>query len=128
MSRFTTVRDISLRILVRWAINSFGLWLAGQLLSQIDFQDDIWVIVWSGLVLSLINAAIKPLVVIAAVPAIVFSLGFFMIFVNGLMVFFVSKVVDAYEVDTFGAAVLAGLIIGLVNYAMTTMLEDRISK
>lgn len=125
MARFSTRRDILLRILVRWFVNSFGLWLAGKLLTNIDFQDDIGVIIWSGLVLSLVNAAIKPIVVILSLPAIIFSLGLFMIFVNGLMVYVVGGIVDAYEVETFGAAVLAGIIIGLVNYAVTTVLEER---
>lgn len=125
MSRFSTGRDIFMRILVRWIVNSFGLWLAGQLLSNIDFQNDLGVILLSGLVLSLVNAAIKPLVIILSLPAIVFSLGIFMIFVNGLMVYLVGSLVEAYEVETFGAAVLAGIIIGLVNYAMTTALEER---
>jgi len=128
MSRFSTSRDIGLRVIIRWAINSFGLWLSARLISDITFEESLWVIVWSGLVLSIINAAIKPLVVILSLPAIVFSLGLFMVFVNGLMVYLVGTLVDSYAVGSFGAAILAGLIIGLVNYAMTTFIEDRFTK
>ena len=127
MGRFSTSRDIIMRIIVRWAINSFGLWLAGRLLPDISHGDDFGVIIVAGLLLSLANAAIKPLVVIAALPAIIISLGLFMIFVNGLMVYLVGLLIDSFSVDSFASAVLAGLIIGLVNYAMTTVLEERVS-
>lgn len=112
------------RILIRWVANSFGLWIAGRLLVSVDHANDFGVIIAAGLVLSLVNALIKPLVIILALPAIVFSLGLFMIIINGLMVFLVSELVGSFQIDSFGAAVLAGAIIGLVNYSITTVLGD----
>lgn len=75
--------------------------------------------------MAVVNAIIKPLVILLSLPAILFSLGLFMIVINGLMVMLVSKVYSSLHVTNFGAAMLAGMVIGLVNYLVTTILEEK---
>lgn len=114
------------RFLLRWFICSLGLWIAAGILGQrISFGSDFGVVVIAGLVLAILNAAVKPIVVILSLPAILFSLGLFMIVINGLMVLLASWLYDPLEVTNFGAAILAGMVIGLVNYLVTTILEDK---
>lgn len=118
------LRNLLIRIAVRWAANSFGLWMAGRIFTGISYGDNWHVIVIAGLVLSLLNAVIKPILVIFSLPAIVLSLGLFLVMINGFTVWLMSKLVDQFVVDGFGPAILAGIIIGLVNYSVTTLLED----
>ena len=82
------------------------------------------VLLVAGLVLSIVNTFLKPLVIILSLPFIIVSLGLFMIFINGLMVYVASFMVESFEIDSFGAAILAGIIIGLTNYVITTVLEE----
>lgn len=113
------------RFLVRWLVSSLGLWVAAGLLSQsIDYQNRLGVIIIAGLLLAVVNILIKPVVVILSLPAILFTLGLFMVVVNGFMVFLVSKLYHPLHITNFWAAVLAGMIIGLVNYLVTAILED----
>lgn len=114
------------RFLIRWFVCGFGLWIAAQLLGEtgINYQDKLRVIVISGFLLAVINAIIKPFVVILSLPAILFSLGLFMIIINGLMVLLASQLYESLQVENFWAAMLAGMIIGLVNYLVTAILED----
>jgi len=114
------------RFLIRWFVCSLGLWIAAGLLGDgIRYDSRIGVIIMSGLLLAIINTVLKPIVVILSLPAILFTLGLFMIVINGLMVFLVSKLYDPLEISSFGVAVLAGMVIGLVNYLVTTILEDK---
>jgi putative membrane protein len=83
------------------------------------------VVIVSGLILALVNTVIKPIVVILSLPAILFSLGLFMIVINGFMVYLVGWLYPQMEIATFGTAMLAGLVIGLVNYLVSTILEER---
>jgi putative membrane protein len=85
----------------------------------------VGVILIAGFLLAIVNAIIKPFVVILSLPAILFSLGLFMIVINGLMVLLVSWLYKPLQVNNFGAAMLAGMVIGLVNYLVTTILEER---
>jgi putative membrane protein len=117
------------RFLIRWFVCGLGLWIAAGILGDnIDYDERFGVIIISGLILALVNAIIKPIVIILSLPALLFSLGLFMIVINGLMVLLVSKVYEPLNVTSFGAAMLAGMVIGLVNYLVTTILEDKSDK
>lgn len=114
------------RFFIRWFICSLGLWVAAGILAErISYGSDIWAVIVAGLILAIVNTIIKPVVVILSLPAILFSLGLFMIVINGLMVLLVSWFYDRLEVSNFGIAMLAGMVIGLVNYLVTTILEER---
>lgn len=114
------------RFLLRWFVSSLGLWVAAGLLGErITYDSRLGVIVVAGLILAIVNTIIKPIVVILSLPAILFSLGLFMIVINGLMVLLVSKLYPDLYVSGFGVAILAGMVIGLVNYLVSTILEDR---
>lgn len=121
-------REAIIRVALRWGFNSFGLWLASELIPDINFNGDASTLLFAGLVLSAVNAILKPIVTIFALPAILVSLGLFTIFVNGLMVYLASQFVAGFEIERYSGAVLAGIIISLLNYWLTTYLEERIFK
>lgn len=109
---------------LRWFVNSLGLWIAQRLFDTIDFNERLSTIIMAGLVLSLVNAFIKPILVVFTLPAVLLSLGLFMIVINGMVVWLASYFYGPLEVTSFGGAVLAGLVIGLVNYALSALVED----
>jgi putative membrane protein len=114
------------RFLLRWVVSSLGLWIAAGLLSSgITYGDRVGVIIIAGLILAVINVIIKPIVIILSLPAILFTLGLFMVVINGLMVWLVSKLYSPLHVKNLWAAILAGMIIGLVNYLVTAIVEER---
>ena len=116
------------RFIVRWLVCSLGLWIAagfsGFFGTEITYDDNIWVIVWAGCILAIINAVLRPILVIFSLPAILLTLGLFMVVINGLTVYLVS-VISPLNVANFWMAILAGMIIGLVNYLVTAILENR---
>ena len=112
--------------LTRWFVCSLGLWIAASFLSSsISYNSQFRVIVIAGLVLAIINIVIKPILVIFTLPAILLTLGLFTIIINGLTVFIASKLYEPLHITNFWAAVFAGMVIGLVNYLVTAILEDR---
>lgn len=113
------------RFLVRWLVCSLGLWIAAGLLGSIHFDGSIGVIIVAGLILAVINTIIKPILIILSLPAILLSLGLFMIVINGLTVALASYLYSPLEVTNFWAALFAGIVIGVVNYLVTTILEDK---
>src|SRR3989344_4451602 len=118
------LRGFWARLLVRWLVSSLGLWIAAALLGEhITYGGSAGVIIVAGLILALVNAIIKPIVVLLSLPAVILTLGLFIIVINGLMILLVSVIYPSFNVDGFGAAMLAGIIIGLVNYLVTAVLE-----
>lgn len=112
------------RFILRWFVNSLGLWIAQRLFETVSFEESIGTILMAGLVLSIVNAVLKPLLVIFTLPAVLLSLGLFMIVINGMIVWVASYFYGPLEVTSFGGAVLAGLVIGLINYALTALVEE----
>ena len=113
------------RFLIRWLISSLGLWVAGMLFAGVNYTGGTRAILISGLVLAIVNAVIRPLVVILSLPAILFTLGLFMVVINGFTVLLASWVYPSLQISSFWAAILAGIVIGLVNYLVTAILEGR---
>jgi putative membrane protein len=113
-----------IRFIIRWIVCSLGIWIAAAVLgNRVSYNNDAYVILIAGLILAIINIVIKPIIVILALPAVLLTLGLFMIIINGLMVFIASKLYTPLHVTNFGAAILAGMVIGLINYLVTTILE-----
>ncbi len=113
--------------LLKWFISSLGLWIAAGLLGDsISYEDSRFrVIVVSGLILAVLNMVIKPIIIFLSLPALLITLGLFMIVINGLTVMIASALYEPLHVASFWAAMLAGMVIGLVNYLVVTILEDR---
>lgn len=112
--------------LLRWIVNSAGIWIAvrvfGTGYSDQQLQESWWVFPVAGLVFSLVNAVMKPLVVILSLPAILLTLGLFTIVVNGFMVWVALALAPGISM-TFGYAILAGIVLSLVNYIVSASLE-----
>lgn len=111
--------------LTRWIVCSVGLWIAtGFLGTAITYDNRLQVTLIGGLVLAVINTIIRPILVIFSLPAIVVTLGLFTIIINGLTVYLASLLYKPLHISSFWAAVFAGMVIGLVNYLVTTIIGD----
>ncbi len=113
------------RFIIRWFVCGLGIWIAAGLLGdRLQYDERFSAIVIAGFVLAVVNSLLKPVVVLLSLPAILFSLGLFMIVINGLMVVIASWIYSPLHVESFFSAMLAGMIIGLVNYLVNTILEE----
>lgn len=113
-----------IKFLIRWAANSLGLLAAAYFFSLVNYQNKVSVIIIGGLVLSLLNVFIKPILVIFSLPAIAVTLGIFIIVINGAIVYLASYLYSSLQINSFWAAVLVGIVIGLVNYIVTIVGES----
>lgn len=111
--------------LLRWFVCGLGLWIAAGLFQHsISYNDRLSVIVVAGALLALLNTILKPLLVLVSMPIMLVTLGLFMIIVNGVTVYLVSMVYSPLHIAHFWTAICTGIIIGLVNYLVTTILDN----
>ncbi len=112
--------------LVRWLLNSFGLWIAVRLLgtgySDAQVNESLGVFLFAGLIFSVINSLLRPIVIIFSLPAILLTLGLFMLLVNGFMVYLSILITPDLEM-TFLNSILTGIILSLINYIVTSAVE-----
>lgn len=111
---------------IRWILNSFGLWIAVRIFgtgySNLQIDNSMHVFLVAGLIFSVVNAVLKPAVIILALPAILVTLGLFTVIVNGLMVYISLRLTPHLQM-TFWHSVLTGLVLSLVNYIVSSALE-----
>lgn len=117
--------------LIRWALNSLGLWIAFKLLGtgyhDVDVTPGFWGFALAGLIFSAVNSLIKPLLVIVSLPAILLTLGLFTIIVNGVLVY-ISLAISPGVQMSFGNSIITGIILSLVNYIVSAAIEIRAEK
>lgn len=112
--------------LIRWILNSFGLWIAVRLLgtgydgTQVDSGYAVFLI--AGLIFSIINSVLRPIIIILSLPAILVTLGLFILVVNGLMVYISLKLTPGLQM-TFLNSIFTGIILSLINYIVSSVLE-----
>ncbi|MDN5275602.1 MAG: hypothetical protein JWN33_251 [Candidatus Saccharibacteria bacterium] len=114
--------------LVRWLLNSFGLWVAVRLLGtgydNFDVTLGLGGFLLAGLIFSFVNSILKPIAVVFSLPAILLSLGLFMLVVNGVMVYLSLAIAPGIKM-TFLNSILTGMLLSLINYIVSAALELR---
>ena len=94
------------------------------MISGLNYGGQIHVLVWASLIFSIVNALIRPLVVVLALPAIVLTLGLFTFVVNAFMLYLVTVLYPHFHIASFWQAVLAAVIIWAVNFLLTDVVEN----
>lgn len=120
------VQHFLARFGIRWLVSSLGLWIAAAILGpdRLSVGDNWMTVAGAGFFLAVVNMALKPLLVILSIPAIILTLGLFMLVLNGFLIMLASWLYEPLFVKSFGVAIVAGLIVGLVNYLVTRIMED----
>lgn len=101
--------------LVRLLITALGLWVADVLVPGIVITGTGALIV-SALVLGLVNAVIRPVILILTLPLTILTLGLFVLIVNGISLALVAWLVPGFHVAGLLAATLGAIIVGLTGW------------
>jgi putative membrane protein len=121
------------RMILRWAINSLAIFVAvvPGWIQGIDAQDTSWwAILGLGLVFSLINALLRPLLKFLTCPLIILTLGLFTLAINTALFWLTGWVGQFFDigftVDGFWPAFWGGLVVGLISAVLTLLLRDEL--
>ena len=99
---------------MRGAFAAIGFWIATKFVSGLHF-DEASTLVVAGLTLGLMNAFVRPVLVLLTLPLTVLSLGFFLLVINAAMIGLVASLMQGMRVDTFGAAIGTAVIVSIVS-------------
>lgn len=75
-------------------------------------------------VLALLNAVVKPLLIVLTLPITLFTMGFFLLVINALLIIAAEKLVPGFYVDGFGWALLFSIILSIVTGIFNTLAKD----
>jgi putative membrane protein len=105
--------------LQRWLINTVAVLVAANVLPGIHYENAAGLLV-ASLALGVMNALLRPLLLLLSLPLVVFTLGLFTLVINALLLMFVGQLVRPFHVENFWAAFWGGLIISLVSLVLNT--------
>ncbi len=104
--------------LFRWAINTIAVIIAASVLRGIRY-DTTGALILAALLLGILNAFVRPILLILSAPLILLTLGLFILVVNGLMLYWVSGLVGGFHVDSFGSAFWGAILISIISWALS---------
>jgi len=107
---------------IRWLVTTVSVWVAASL-GVLHF-DSGSALICTALVLGVVNAVVRPIVLLLSLPFIILTLGIGIFIVNALLLMAVSGLVPGFHVDSFGHAFLAAIIISFVNWVLSAFIRS----
>lgn len=111
-------------LVIRLFVNAVALWVAAQLVGGIELAGEFWPVILVAAVFGLVNALIKPFMLLLSLPLLVLTLGLFTIVVNALMLWLTSLLVGALSVAGLWPAILGSLLISVVSFLFSIILPE----
>jgi len=110
-------------IIVRWIINALAIMLAAYVVPGVHVNG-FWSAMLTALIMGLINALVRPIIILLTLPINIVTLGLFTFVINALMFWLASTIVKGFYVDGFGPAFWGALIFWLVSWATNSLLHS----
>src|SRR3989442_15881265 len=102
----------------RWIVTAIAVMIAASIIPGIRY-DSVGALILAALLLGILNAFVRPVLLILSAPLILLTLGFFFLDVNGLLLCFVPNIVPDFHVNNFGTSSWGAIVIRLVSGLLT---------
>ena len=108
-------------LLARWAVNAAALLLIAYLYEGVSVESFVAALI-AALILGLVNAVIRPILIILTLPATLLTLGLFIFVINALLFWLVAEIVPGFTVRGFGAALLGSILFSVITLITSWLL------
>lgn len=111
-------------LIVRLLVVAFGLWLAAELVPGIHVTG-VWTLLGAALLLGIVNAVVRPVLVILTLPVTVLTLGLFLLIINAAMLGLVAWMFDGLTIAGFWPALWGSIIVSLTGWLASYFIGPR---
>lgn len=114
--------------LLKWFVTAVSIFIVANVFGIIHIEN-LKALVLAALILGILNAILRPILIILTLPINILTLGLFTLMINGFLLYVVSGLVSGFEIASFGRAFLAALLISIVNALINLLIhkEPRVS-
>ena len=102
--------------ILRTAISAVALWIASAIVPGMTIRGTTTLLA-AALLLGLVNAVVRPLVILLTLPFTILTLGLFLFVVNAAMLGLVAALLDGFTISGFGSALLGSIVVSLISWA-----------
>src|SRR5437660_5001652 len=104
-----------MHLIIRWIVNTLALFIVVTLLKPHLQAHTVVSLAIAAAVLGLLNAIVRPILVVLTLPLTIVTLGLFLIILNAVMLELTAWLVSGFKIDTFGWAIVGAVALGLVS-------------
>ena len=116
---------LRMNLLIRWILNALALWLTVQLPVGLSFSSSgLAPVLIAALVLGLVNAVVRPIMIVLTLPLTILTLGLFLLVVNALSLGIVAALTPL-QVAGFGAAIIGALVLTIISAILSSLFTDK---
>ena len=111
-------------ILVRWLVSGLSLLLVSYLVPGFEVEGFFYALVAAAF-LGILNAFVRPVLILFTLPLTVFTLGFFLFVINSLLLLFMSAIIKGIHINGFWPALGGALILSVISWLTSSFVNDR---
>jgi putative membrane protein len=111
-----------MKLIAKWLLSAAALLAVAYLYSGVEINGFSSALI-AALVMGLLNAVVRPILVILTLPVTVVTLGLFLFVINALMFWFAASLLSGFNVTGFGAALIGSLIYSLLAIVIDSALQ-----
>lgn len=115
-------------LLLRWFISAVAVWAAAQVINGMSLSGGVVGILCVAAVFGLINALIRPIVVLLALPGLILTLGLLTFLINAGMLWLTAKLTDNLHLAGFWPTLWGSIVISIVSAVLSMVFDDRKNK
>lgn len=111
-------------LLLRIVIVAIGLWVASKLVPGVEIAD-AWSLVWAALLLGIVNAVVRPVVILLTLPLTILTLGLFLLVINAATLSLVAWMLAGMTVAGFWSAVFGAIVVSITGWLASAFIGDQ---
>ncbi len=111
--------------ILRGLVAALGLWAATEIFKGGIVIDSPWTLVFAGLLLGVVNAIVRPIAVVLALPALLLTVGLFLLVINAAMLGLVALLLPGFKIYGFWTAVGGAIVVSLVSWVASWFIGSR---
>lgn len=108
--------------LIRWALNVVAIIFTAYIIN--GFEVTVAGAIFGSIILGIINAIIRPVILILTLPINIITLGLFTLVVNGLMLWLTSSMIKGFDITGFGIAIIVALVLSIFSFIISYLVKD----
>ena len=112
-----------LKILANWVVNAFSLFLVSRIVQGVHLADFKSAMI-AVAVIGLINALIKPALLLLTLPITILTLGLFTFVINAILFMFAGSILNGFTVEGFGSAFIGSIVLTIISTLLHSLVKS----
>ncbi len=109
--------------IIRWVLNIVAIIITAAIIP--GFELSVWGAIVGSVFLGIINAVIRPILLLLTLPLNMLTLGLFTFIINAIMLSITAATIKGFDIHGFGWAVLSAIVLSIISFLISFMVEDR---